>query len=311
LYITRNEIEEYCRYNSLSFRSDSSNFRNIYTRNKLRNIIIPHIDSTLGIDTVKKINSMCLLVKDENDFLEQSSTVCYNECVRDKRDSMLTIGLEQFNGYHPAVKKRILRKAVCDIRGNLMEIESIHIEDALKLCSRGRTGSVIHLPGALRICRSYDTAIIYIHRDNEESAPFCRQLTVPGSTYAAEICSLVISSLHGNDSDTGKYKKTAYDSHVQYFDYEKSCSGLCIRSRKKGDRFSPIGMKGTKKLKDYLIDEKIPRYERNTMPFIAAGNEIVWVIGKRTSERFKVTGETKTVLRLEYIAEGETGGNGF
>lgn len=306
LKITRKDIEEYCSSNSIETRSDSSNFINIYTRNRLRNLVIPHIDSTLGIDSVKKINSMSSLIKDENDFLESFSAACYDECIRDGHDNLITIRLERFNEYHTAVRRRILRKAICSVRGNLTEIESVHIEDALKLLGTGRTGAVIQLPGALRILKSYDTASVYLHRNADEAAPFCTRLSVPGSTFVETLQAFVISSLYENDGCMARYKKTPHASHTQFFDYEKACPGLCIRSREKGDRFSPIGMKGTKKLKDYLIDEKIPRQERDSMPFIAAGDEIIWVIGKRTSENFKVTGETKTVLKLEYISEGET-----
>ena len=64
--------------------------------------------------------------------------------------------------------------------------------------------------------------------------------------------------------------------------------------------FAPIGMKGTKKLKEYLIDEKVPRDKRDELELIADGNEIVWIVGGRLSERYKITDDTLDVLLIKY-----------
>jgi len=73
-----------------------------------------------------------------------------------------------------------------------------------------------------------------------------------------------------------------------------------IRSRQEGDILNPYKCKGTQKLKKYFIDNKIPREIRDTVPLIAKGREIVWVIGYKISDKFKITENTKSILRLEY-----------
>ena len=81
-------------------------------------------------------------------------------------------------------------------------------------------------------------------------------------------------------------------------DYDKIDSDLVIRNRRPGDRFKPLGSIGFKKLKDFFIDEKVPRRKRNHVPIVEAGGQIVWVGGMRIDDRFKVTGETKRILVL-------------
>jgi tRNA(Ile)-lysidine synthase len=76
---------------------------------------------------------------------------------------------------------------------------------------------------------------------------------------------------------------------------------LKIRNRRDGDRFQPFGMKGSKKVKDFLIDSKVPRHERDRVPILVSGDEVVWVVGYRTSERFKVRSETNRCLSLAYV----------
>ena len=94
--------------------------------------------------------------------------------------------------------------------------------------------------------------------------------------------------------------KVSRDKYIKSFDYDKIESDLNIRNRREGDRFWPLGLTGTKKLKDFFIDYKIDREERNRIPLICDGDEIMWVIGYRISEKYKITDDTKKILVLEY-----------
>jgi tRNA(Ile)-lysidine synthase len=85
------------------------------------------------------------------------------------------------------------------------------------------------------------------------------------------------------------------------FDYDHIQSPLTLRNRQAGDRFQPFGMQGNKKVKDFLIDTKVPRQERERIPILVSQDEILWVVGHRTSEQFKVKKETKRCLYLTYL----------
>ncbi|MTK11371.1 MAG: tRNA lysidine(34) synthetase TilS, partial [Clostridiaceae bacterium] len=93
------------------------------------------------------------------------------------------------------------------------------------------------------------------------------------------------------------------ENFVKYFDYNKIKGDTIIRWRKDGDRFTPLGMKGSKKLKDLFIDLKVPKDERDRIPLICFGGEIAWVVGYRVSELFKVDKNTKKILKITIESE--------
>ena len=85
---------------------------------------------------------------------------------------------------------------------------------------------------------------------------------------------------------------------MKWFDYDKIENGIQLRTRKNGDFFQVNAEGGTKKLKDYFIDKKIPRQERDEKILLADGSHIIWILGDRISEKYKVTETTKNVLKI-------------
>lgn len=87
----------------------------------------------------------------------------------------------------------------------------------------------------------------------------------------------------------------------KYFDYDKVVGDIYIRNRRDGDRFVPFGMKGSKKVKDYFIDEKVPKDERDRIPIITDEKNILWIVGYRISQLYRITEDTKRVLVIQLI----------
>jgi tRNA(Ile)-lysidine synthase len=116
---------------------------------------------------------------------------------------------------------------------------------------------------------------------------------VPGEVILKE-GNAVIKAFLENDVDGYGVGKT-----MAVFDGDKTGTVLTVRPRKNGDFFYPVGFGRRKKLQDYFVDEKVPRDERDRIPLIISGEDIVWIVGYRGDERFKVTEETKKILRLE------------
>jgi tRNA(Ile)-lysidine synthase len=128
-------------------------------------------------------------------------------------------------------------------------------------------------------------------------------LSIPGETESAnwKICSEILEADHKTD-----YRKMA-GKYVQFFDFEKTGPCLKVRYRKDGDVFKPIGLNGTKKLKDYFIDNKIEREKRAKIPLIEGPEGILWVVGCGRSDLAKVTDQTEKVLKLSFQeTKGET-----
>ena len=89
----------------------------------------------------------------------------------------------------------------------------------------------------------------------------------------------------------------------EYADLELIAPELRVRSKRPGDRFIPLGMSGAKKLQDFFVDERVPREQRDRVPLVTSGDAIVWVVGMRLDERFKVTPSTTRAVRLQFVPE--------
>jgi tRNA(Ile)-lysidine synthase len=296
----RKAIVEYCAYKELNPRIDSSNLENIYTRNKVRLDLIPYIDRLFQTDITDKLVKTSIILKEDNDYIEENVINIYNHCVINGNKHEVQLDLLKVCGLHRAVQKRIIRIAVRKVKGNLKGIENVHIEDTLSIMINGRTGTEIHLPSNLRIKRSYNTLKITVLSGEKENIEICeKDVKIPGETIIHGFSTSIISSFE-MDMQGRKSHKPEQNSFIQVFDHDKIKGGIKIRSRKDGDLFKPYKSTGTKKLKEYFIDNKVPKEERDKIPVLAKDNEIVWVIGHKISDKFKVTENTKSIIKLEY-----------
>lgn len=311
LDISREEIEMYCEEHKLKPRLDSTNLEDIYTRNRIRLNLIPYIDELFDTKVVNSIYRMSLLVRDDYDFIDYYTDEQYQQCVLKTEKDAIYLLIEQVSKRHPALIKRIIRKTIFNLKGSLKEIESIHVEDVFKLCTEGRTGSVIHLPQDIRAEKSYNVLKIFRYNHKEYIPDFEKPVIIPGTTELFEQKFLIkadIIDICCIDSNTKEklgfienYKNIGYNSLIQFFDYDILTMGINIRNRRNGDIFNPYKSSGTKKLKEFFIDNKIPRDIRRKIPLISLENEIVWIVGYKISDKYKVTENTKRVIKLEYI----------
>ena len=300
LGIDRKDIEEYCRLHGLSPRTDSTNLESIYTRNKIRLDLIPYINTQFGIDIEDNLCRMSRLIRDEDEFIENEAACVFRESIRMERTGQIWLDIPKLMNSHPAILRRVLRMAVRKIKGDLKGIENVHIEAAADLCILGETGKLIHLPSDIRISKSYDTLKVFIDSEKEKPRPFCIPVEVPGITLVEDLEAALIAEITTNGGSFSYKNMGDNRSLIQYFDYNSLNDGIYIRNRRNGDVFKPFKSRGTKKLKEYFIDSKIPRDARDKIPLIASGNEIVWIIGHKISDKFKVSENTKSILKLEY-----------
>ena len=311
LGVGRDEIDRYCLEAGLSPRTDSSNLEQDFTRNRVRLGLFPYINEKFGANIV---DSLCRLSQNasiDERFLESCALEGYEKAVRDKKDHLVCLDIGQMRGLDPAVRLRVLRIAIADASGSSKGVGSVHYKALLELIDKGTTGSATELPGGVRAVVSYDLLRIFpapaAETENKRDMEYTAELTIPGVSFVpglgAEITTSVIMP-----ENIDKYGMVGYNPNVQYFDYDKLKQGINIRNRRIGDMFRPLRSNGTKRLKEYFIDSKIPRHERGSIPLIAMGNEIVWIIGYKISDKFKVTENTKSVLKIEYNRRGHDDG---
>jgi tRNA(Ile)-lysidine synthase len=300
LGIDRKSIEEYVHNHGLHSITDSSNLETHYFRNKIRLNVLPAINSAAGADVSEHLLRLSAIAATEDDFLQDTSQRLYDTIVRSREAGKLELDLEPIKQLHPAMQNRVIRLAIKEVSGELKGIEYVHVEQIISLINDGRTGASIDIPSGLRAVRSYETLSITTQQ-RAVNPQFEKKLAIPGQTFIEEINVTVNSEIINVplNKTCKQYETENKENNSKYFDYEKINKDITIRNRLEGDLFKPIYSNGTKKLKKYFIDCKIPRDMRDKMPLIATGKEIIWIVGNKTSDNYKVTDNTKIMLKLK------------
>ncbi len=133
--VSRDEIEEYCKENNLNPRIDKTNFENIYTRNKIRNMLIPYVKENFNPNIIEGINRLSDLSKQENEYLESVTEKQYKEILIKEEQNQIILDLNKFNLQELVIKSRLVLYTINRLFGTRSGIEKKHIEDIIKLCS--------------------------------------------------------------------------------------------------------------------------------------------------------------------------------
>jgi tRNA(Ile)-lysidine synthase len=277
LDLSRKEIEKYCEENSLVTRRDYTNFEPIYSRNKIRLKILPYvkeefnskIDETLWRTANILREDKLLIDSIVNDYFEKYVNIyenCYN------------IEIAKFNLQFNALKSRLIRKIIFVMNDSIEGLTYSHINEILELVKSKNTGKFKIIKG-IKFRVNYNQLSIFkndniILNDNKK----------------------LITKLVENIKDI----EFSTDRNDIYIDYDKVIGEIYVRNRKAGDRFIPFGMKGSKKIKDFFIDEKIDVNLRNKILLVCDKENIIWVVGYRMNNDYRITKITKKALHLSY-----------
>ena len=306
LNIDRLDIEDYIEKNQIETVLDKTNLQSIYTRNKIRLEVIPYLEENFNPNIIEGLWRLTRTANIDSNFLEKYSKNRYNLLLKKKAKDYIILDGKEFENQDISIKQRILRRAILELNKNLQGIGEDHIRSVLELFHQGNTGKEVHLPNEILVRLDYKDLLIRKGGGNiQEDYEF--KLIEGTNDFKDQGFRIHVSVL---DKDQLVDIK---DSNSKYFDYDKIKGQLQVRNRRNGDRFRPLGMTGSKKLKDYFIDEKISRDLRDKIPLIMDDNNIIWIIGYRISDTYKVDKHTKRILRLEYYSykKEEESGEGY
>lgn len=303
LSLTRQEIENYCEENKLNPRIDKTNLETIYSRNKVRLELIPYIKENFNEDIVSTLNRFSKTMNIDNDYLEEVCKKKYEKfCC--KHNNKIEISKDLFNE-HESILSRVLRKAISNLNGSLYNIEKVHIHDIICLSNQG-TGKKINLPNNLIAENVYDNIVIKFKTlvKNFDTIEFKidEEKLKDGIVLENSFKGYTIALRITNNSEVLDFKNNNF---IKYFDLKDSNSVVTIRGRMNGDKFTPYGMNGNKKLKDLFIDLKIPKDDRDDIPLVTINNEIAWIVGYRVSDKFKISRKSKKILQVKFYRKEE------
>lgn len=272
LFVKRAEIETYLKEQGIFWMTDSTNAEIEYTRNKIRHQIIPLMEE-INPQAISCIGRAAENMWKIEEYLQEQTDILYGKYVR-KAGDVFSIAKECFLEKE-IMQSYLIKRVLEQASKGKKNITAAHIE-AVRRLSKGRTGASISLVRGLIASQVYGD--VHIQNKIEEE-----------------------NGIYTLEWEIFPYEKQQIPekTYTKWFDYDKIKSSLSVRHRLQGDYLVVNEKGGRKKLKDYLIDCKIPRQERDQLTLLADGSHILWVVGYRISESYKVTSQTKQILKVQ------------
>ncbi len=291
--VPREELEAYLKARGLSWREDPTNRDPAVLRNQIRTVVLPLLEGhNPGVRL--RLAHLAGVLRDEAEALDALAAPRVAAVLAPWRGG-IRIAPEPFGQLPPALQRRAVREAVRRVRGNLDAVSFVHVEGARRLVLEGRPGSVLELPGGVRVRRLSGAVDVVMAEDREGEGPPEYRLELPGSVVAPEFGVQVVAR------DAGAERRASRPTPEEIMvDGARVGRTLILRGPRPGDRFAPSGMGGrTKKLSDYLGEAKVPAYRRRFVPVLATPQgEILWVVGMRAAESARIEGEATCPIAI-------------
>ncbi len=311
--LERAEIEDFLRERNIKFCIDATNFEDNYTRNKIRHHILKTAQSEISPSVISRIGDACERIKDAYDLIEALTANAYKECVVSNEQSgaghafvLCNINAERFAVLHDTLKGYVAMEALMRAAGSRKDIEAVHVRQLLELFDK-QCGRSIDFPYGLRALRTYEGVTIGKREAFDKNADEYPQI---------EVTKEQLESLGEGKSlsfEWGKQGKIEFSvinksnlqnieqkKYTKWFDYGKIKDNIVIRTRKTGDFLTINSSNQHKTLKSYFADEKIAAQERDSICLLAENSHIIWAVGWRISNYYKVLEDTKLVLKAEF-----------
>jgi tRNA(Ile)-lysidine synthase len=289
----RAEIADYLDERGLKYRADSSNADTLLTRNRIRHMLLPRIESEFNPAFGESLLRLSHSATDVYELLLDMAHTAAVDCV-----SGNAIDVEQFGLAHGAVRPLLIDLAVEWTDPLHPQLDARHYDAIVELVLGGVPGARLDLPGDIVASRWADAVSFAKREPGEPPSPVCVSLACPGET-ADELAGVraVAECLSRSDFDLDAFvaSKTCYDEAM---DADVVAGALVLRSWQDGDRFEPLGTGGSKKVGDFLTDSKVPAADRGRVMLVTANDRPVWLVGHRIDERVKITESTRRVLKL-------------
>ncbi|WP_347559720.1 tRNA lysidine(34) synthetase TilS [Clostridium sp. AM58-1XD] len=282
--VGRDEIEEFLTDMGIGWCEDSTNSDNDYTRNKIRNQILPLVRAEINKEADTHILQAGKLISMADDFLEKTAEELWKQCgeVHDRKGCAFPVS--DAEKQEEIIRYYLIRHMIRLQGGSVKDFTLLHVE-AVDQLIRGQTGKRTDLPGKMQGWREYGK--LWIGRKQDEKRDSCCQK----EDWAENVRYEIFSYEKGMEIPKNQYTK--------WFDYDKMKNALCLRFREPGDYITLSGG-GRKRVKAFMIDEKVPQDIRGKIPVLADGNHVVWIVGYRISEYYKITEDTKTILQVQF-----------
>ena len=310
LDVGRTEIMAYLNLRGLRFRLDSSNRDTVHLRNRVRLELIPLIESDYQKGFRRTVMRTARLIRDDEAWIGELVNPYYEKSVRASEPGRILLDIPVLRPYPQPLKRRIIRRALLHVKGDLKRVGWVHVDDISRLIDREKGRASLDLPGRVRVMKDRDILVFERKfRNLRTIPPFMISRDAHDYDYAVhkplkgfrevfiEDTGLVlrVSSMADLDSTTLR----SSESSTAYLDMDCLNFPLSLRNARPGDRFRPLGMAGRQRVSRFLSQSDVPEAQRGETPVLVSDQDIVWVCGHRIDESYKVVSSTENILKVE------------
>ncbi|MDG5789999.1 tRNA lysidine(34) synthetase TilS [Evansella sp. AB-P1] len=294
LCLNKDEILTYCEKNNIIFRVDETNETNTYKRNRFRSSILPFLKKE-NPQVHRTFQRQSEWFKEEDDLLHSLAEERIKDLITKKVKDCITLHINPFISMARPLQRRGVHLILNYLSVDASRyITADHIDDIVTLMSKGFPSGSLHLPNDIIVEKSYNECLFFINTHNEVYNPISiREIPFSGmvNLKKGKIKATIANEWEGSN----------HNNAVFLADIEKLSTPLFVRSRENGDKMKPLGLKGTKKIKDIFMDAKIPIREREEWPIVVDNRgEIIWIPFLKRYNEALVDEETDRILILQY-----------
>ena len=300
LFLRRREIEAFCRTLGITFRTDSTNADLAFLRNRIRHQLIPVL---MGYNSniVEALIRTGEIIRAENDYIEEEALRAYESVVA-VTDGRACFNPDKYRRLDTALQRRLVRHVFQVLVGKEHSLEFPQVERVREFVISGQTGKVLELPKKVVVEKGYSGVIFSSAEDSSHFVGEAQEweelpLVITGITVLPAVKAKIAAEVLLFDEAADQF--FAAPAEEAYLDMDKLVFPLTVGPKREGEVFQPLGSAGSKTIKKFFIDEKVPRQKRWLVPVLYDGNGVVWVCGLRIDDRVKITCSTRKVLHLK------------
>ena len=288
LCVKRREIESYLKKRGISYCTDTTNADRRYMRNRIRMDVIPYLEDCVNTESVSHMGkTMERMYELEQYILEEVGQ--YKESCIGWKNGRRIIRQTEYTKIPKALRDNVLHEILCETAGRRKDIEEVHVQMLRDLFTK-QVGKRIDLPYGVTAIRTY------------EGVRF--EKNIPEASYAGDENELFSIRVFDRGPGNVTFPEKIY---TKWFDYDIIKNTVKIRHRMAGDAIVINRYGGRKKLKQYFTDQKIPQEDRDKIWIAADGDEVLWIVGYRQSQKYQITEKTTKILEIQYCGGEENG----
>ncbi|MCM1173438.1 MAG: tRNA lysidine(34) synthetase TilS [Blautia sp.] len=312
LCLGREEIEAYLSRNGIAFCTDRTNDEDAYTRNRIRHHILSYAEEHICQNAAAHIAEAAEILAQADDFIRGQAASACDRCILSGKEEGVALDLAVFRKEEPFLQNMILLRCMEKMTLHRKDITKEHIDALQQLAWKNGSREFV-LPYGLRAYKEYD--MLFLEKGEKGAAEQKKEsqsgeyppipVMVPGEVSVPGLGKISFQYVPGEEFFYKKGQNIPEKTYTKWFDYDKITTALVFRTRKMGDYLTIDSALRKKTVKEYMINEKIPKMQRERIFLLADGPHILWVPGYRISQYYKVNENTKRILQVRLKEESD------